>query len=101
MLEMMWDDLFCNGGCPFKMKLEHPQLQIRGKMKRQGLQSHHSQPMVSSVLAFSSLLLSYGRVELGGVVVILSKLIEAQMLGQNGQKPAYIIKEQHSSINQE
>jgi len=32
--------------------------------------------------------------------VTLSKLIEGQMLGQNGQKPTYIVKEQHPSINQ-
>jgi len=34
-------------------------------------------------------------------VVTLSKLIEGQMLDKNGQKPAFIIKEQHLSINQE
>jgi len=78
----MWDDLFYTGGRPFMMKLEQPQPQIWGKIKRQGLQSHHGQPVVSSVSAFSYLLLSYGRGELRGAVVILSKLMEGQMLGQ-------------------
>jgi len=45
----------------------------------------------------SFLLFSHGR----GIFCLYFKLIESQMSGQIGQKPAYIIKEQYPSINQE
>jgi len=62
----MMNDLFCTGTPLFKIKLEQPQPQIRGKMKRQRFHIHHGPPVVAAGSPTSVLLFSHGHGILGG-----------------------------------
>jgi len=56
-----WRISFCTGTPLFKMKLEQPQPQIRGKMNRQQFYIHHGLPVVATGRPSSVLLFFHGR----------------------------------------